>query len=52
VQPLTAGERARGIGFDGITINVYGAPGQNEEELAEIVSRRLQTNIQQLEGVW
>lgn len=52
VQPLSHGERARGIGFGGITIYVYGAPGQDEEELAEIVSRRLQTTIQQTEGVW
>ena len=52
VQPLTPGERARGAGLVGITINVYGAEGQDINVLADIVSRRLETKVQQIAGAW
>lgn len=52
VQPLTPGERARGAGLGGITINVYGAEGQDINVLADIVSRRLETKVQQIAGAW
>lgn len=52
VQPLTPGERARGAGLGGITINVYGAEGQDVNVLADIVSRRLETKVQQIAGAW
>lgn len=52
VTPLTAGERARGAGFGGVTINVYGAEGQDVNELADIVSRRIETQYQRIAGAW
>ena len=52
VTPLSPGERAQGLGFGGITINVYGAEGQDVNVLADIVSRRLETKVQQIAGAW
>ena len=29
----------------GLTVNVYGAPGQSEEELAELVAEKIQDDV-------
>lgn len=54
VQPLSAGERALGfaLGGGGIVVNVNGAPGQDVNELAEIVADKIETTIRQLAEVW
>lgn len=38
--------------YGGINIAVYGAPGQSEEKLAEIVSRRISQSVARKEAVW
>lgn len=51
-----SGSRSAGMGRTanpvGITINVYGAEGQDINVLADIVSRRLETKVQQIAGAW
>jgi cell division septum initiation protein DivIVA len=38
--------------FGGITVNVYGAPGQDVDELADAVADRFETIVQQKEAVF
>lgn len=45
VQPLSNNVSHRTTHMGGITLNVYGAPGQDEEELADRVAERLQQQI-------
>ncbi len=41
VQPLTSQTKNNTMDIGGVTLNVYGAPGQNEQELARIVANEL-----------
>lgn len=43
VQPLTHATTNNSY-LGGMTINIYGAPGQSEEELADLVADRIQEN--------
>lgn len=43
VQPLTKATTNNSY-LGGMTINIYGAPGQSEEELADLVADRIQEN--------
>lgn len=38
--------------YGGTTINVYGAQGQDVEELADIVSERIDTQVTRMRAVW
>lgn len=54
MQGAVAGGGAAGSVFSpgAIVINVYGAEGQDVNKLADIVADKLETKIQQIEGVW
>lgn len=41
VQPLTGGNTSNSTHLGGVNIYIYAAPGQNVEELAELVSERI-----------
>ena len=51
VQPLT-NNTTNNNNLGGITVNVYGAPGQDIRELAELVGDAVQSKIQQRGAVW
>lgn len=38
--------------YGGVTVNVYGAPGQDVEALADIIEDRLTANVLRREGAW
>ena len=38
--------------YRGVTVNVYGAPGQDVEELANIIEERLTANVIRREAAW
>lgn len=38
--------------YGGVTVNVYGAPGQDVDELADIIEERLTANVLRREGAW
>lgn len=38
--------------YGGVTVNVYGAPGQDVEALADIIEDRLTANVIRREGAW
>ena len=44
VQPLTKATTNNSY-MGGLTVNVYGAPGQSEEELAELVAEKIQDDV-------
>lgn len=46
VQPLTQNNTNRTTHMGGITVNVYGAPGQSEDELADRVADRIQQKVE------
>lgn len=50
VQPLTNGTTNNAWG--GITVNVYGAPGQDVNELADLVADRVEAAVQRQKAVW
>ena len=53
VQPLSSSNTTNySNSFGGITLNVYGAPGQDVDELADAVADRLETLVQQKEAVF
>ncbi|WP_102049064.1 hypothetical protein [Pygmaiobacter massiliensis] len=45
VQPLTS--QQKNVSYGGNVINVYGAPGQDVSQLAEIVADKINANVQQ-----
>lgn len=51
VQPLTNQETNTSY-LGGLTVNVYGAPGQDVEELADLVADRVQAAVQRQEAVF
>lgn len=51
VQPLTNQTTNTGY-LGGMTVNVYGAPGQDVEELAELVADKVQAAVQRQEAVY
>lgn len=51
VQPLTT-NNTRNTHLGGINITVYGAPGQNVRELADIIMDEMQTAVQRREAVF
>lgn len=52
VQPLTNQTRNSTMDIGGVTLNVYGAPGQDERELARIVSNELASEFGRREAVF
>lgn len=50
VQPLTSQNKTTNLG--GINITVYGAPGQNMQELAEIIMEEQESAVRQREAVF
>lgn len=38
--------------YGGVTVNVYGAPGQDVEELADLIEERLTANVIRREAAW
>lgn len=46
VQPLNSQSSTTNNNLGGVNINVYGAPGQNVRELAEIVMEKIETTYQ------
>lgn len=53
VQPLNSSTSTNyNNTFGGITVNVYGAPGQDVDELADAVADRFETIVQQKEAVF
>ena len=42
VQPLTGSSTTNSANYGGVTLNVYGAPGQDEHVLARIVMEEMQ----------
>lgn len=50
VQPLTNSSTHNTWG--GITVNVYGAPGQDINELADLVADRVEAAVQRQKAVW
>ncbi len=50
VQPLTSQQKTTNVG--GITMYIYGAPGQDVNELADIVEARMETKYQQKAAVY
>ena len=51
VQPLT-NQTEKTSYFGGLTVYVYGAPGQDESELADLVADKVQAEIQRQEAVF
>lgn len=51
VQPLT-NQTSNTTNFGGVNVYVYGAPGQSVEELAEIVSEKINDATLKREAVW
>lgn len=51
VQPLT-NQTTNTSYLGGMTVNVYGAPGQDVEELAELVADKVQSAVQRQEAVY
>lgn len=51
VQPLT-NSTSNTTNLGGVNIMVYGAPGQNVNELADIVMDRMETVYQMKGAVW
>lgn len=50
VQPLTSQTRETNLG--GVSITVYGAPGQNVQQLADIIMDRMQSAVRQKGAVF
>lgn len=50
VQPLTSQQKTTNVG--GINMYIYGAPGQDVNELADIVGARMETKYQQKAAVY
>lgn len=50
VQPLTSQQKTTNVG--GITMYIYGAPGQDVDELADILEDRMETKYQQKAAVY
>lgn len=50
VQPLTSQQKTTNVG--GINMYIYGAPGQDVNELADIVEARMETKYQQKAAVY
>ena len=38
--------------YGGVNITVYGAPGQSEEKLADIISRRINNEVARKGAAW
>ena len=38
--------------YGGVTVNVYGAPGQDVDELANIIEQRITSNVQRRGNAW
>lgn len=52
VQPLTSQTRNNTMDIGGVTLNVYGAPGQDERELARIVANELASEFGRREAAF
>lgn len=52
VQPLTNNNTTNNANYGGVTVNVYGAPGQDVNTLAEIVMEKVQHAVDRQEAVW
>lgn len=52
VQPLTSNHTTNNANYGGLTINVYGAVGQDVNTLAEIVMEKAQHAVNQTGAVW
>ena len=52
VQPLTNNNTTTNANYGGVTVNVYGAPGQDVNTLAEIVMEKVQHAVDRQEAVW
>ena len=52
VQPLTNNTTNNSASYGNVTINVYGAAGQNVNELADIVMDKMQGHVERREAVW
>lgn len=50
VQPLTTNNTYRSTALGGVNVNVYGAPGQDARELAEMVSEEIQRMVESEEA--
>ena len=51
VQPLT-NQTANTSYMGGLTVNVYGAPGQDVKELADLVADKVQAEVQRQGAVY
>lgn len=52
VQPLTNNTTNNSASYGNVTINVYGAAGQDVNELADIVMYKMQGHVERREAVW
>ena len=52
VQPLTNNTTNNSASYGNVTINVYGAAGQNVNELADIIMYKMQGHVERREAVW
>ena len=52
VQPLTNNTTNHSTSYGSVTINVYGAAGQDVNELADIVMYKMQGHVERREAVW
>lgn len=52
VQPLTNNTTTNNANYGGVTVNVYGAPGQDVNTLAEIIMEKVQHAVDRQEAVW
>ncbi len=52
VQPLTNNTTTNNANYGGVTVNVYGAPGQDVNTLAEIIMDKVQHAVDRREAVW
>ena len=50
VQPLTNNTTNQNYG--GVTLNIYGAPGQNVEELANLIMDEIGNATRRQEAAW
>lgn len=52
VQPLTNNTTNNSASYGNVTINVYGAAGQDVNKLADIVMYKMQGHVERREAVW
>ena len=52
VEPLTNSTTNNNAYLGGLTVNVYGAPGQNVRELAQLVSQEIEAATERTRAVY